>query len=227
MSEIIWIIDEVTGSLLAEGLAAEEASALSDDLLPAGREFGCAHPLTVLPPPTVPNEDCSQVPRLRVAGYYHHSLIEGPGRRSSLLVVGCTIGCRGCWTSWLHPEDVGVSAPVDRLADALLDPAYERDGVSILGGEPMQQPEGLLALVQALRARGCTHILVYSGYTYERLQRMAEREPAIGSLLDDINVLIDGPYIEKLATAAGPWTGSGNQRVLVFEAGVPRPWQET
>ena len=226
MTEITWIIDAVTGALLAEGLAAEEASALAGDLLPFGQEFGCARPLTMLPPPAIPDEDDAPVPCLRVGGYYHHSLIEGPGRRSSLLVVGCTIGCRGCWASLLHPEDIGVSVSVDRLADALLDPTYKRDGVSFLGGEPLQQPEGLLALIQALRARGCPHILVYSGNTYERLRRMAARRPAIGAILDSIDMLIDGPYVEQLASGAGPWTGSGNQRVLILEAGVPRPWRE-
>mgnify|MGYP001395022205 CR=1 FL=1 len=227
MSEITWIIDRITGLLLVEGLAAEEASALAGDLLPAGAELGCAHPLMVLPPPGIPGEDCVGMPCLRVAGYYHHSLVEGPGRRSSLLVVGCSIGCRGCWSSSLHPASVGASVPVDRLADALLDPAYERDGVSVLGGEAMQQPLGLLALVQALRARNCPHILVYSGYTYERLRRMEKRQPAIGAVLDSIDILVDGPYVERLAAGDGPWTGSGNQRVLVLEAGVPRPWRET
>jgi len=226
MTEITWIIDAVTGALLMEGLTGGEVSALAGDLLPFGQEFGCAHPLTMLPPPAIPDEDDAPMPCLRVAGYYHHSLVEGPGRRSSLLVVGCTLACPGCWASSLHPSDVGVLVPVDRLANALLDPAYKRDGVSILGGEPMQQPEGLLALIQALRARGCPHILVYSGYTYECLRRMAVRRPVIGAILDSIDMLLDGPYVERLAAGAGPWTGSANQRVLILEAGVPWPWRE-
>ena len=56
--------------------------------------------------------------------------------------------------------------------------------------------------------------MCYSGYTYERLRRMAKREPAIDAILDEINVLIDGPYVQALAESAGPWTGSGNQRVI-------------
>lgn len=214
MSEITWIIDRVTGALLVEGLGTAEASALAGDLLPSGQEMGCARPLTTLPPPVVPSDDPAGIPCLRVAGYYHDSLVEGPGRRSSLLVVGCSLQCRGCWVSSLHPEDAGMDVPVDILTDALLDPAHERDGVSVLGAEPMQQPEGLLALVRALRARDCPHILVYSGYTYERLRSMAKREPAIDAILDDINVLIDGPFVQALADRGGPWTGSRNQRVI-------------
>ncbi len=90
--------------------------------------------------------------------------------------------------------------------------------MSILGGEPFQQPDGLLALVRALRARGCGHLLAYSGYTYEQLRRVAERRPAIGAVLDEIEVLVDGPYFAALADRAGPWTGSGNQRVIDLPA---------
>ena len=108
--------------------------------------------------------------------------------------------------------------PVDRLAEAVLDPAHRRDGVSVLGGEPFAQPEGLLALVRALRARGCAHLVCYSGFTYEALCRRAARQPAVAAVLDDVDILIDGPYIRALAGSAGPWTGSGNQRVLDLRA---------
>lgn len=70
----------------------------------------------------------------------------------------------------LHDSNAGVLVPANRLAAALLDPNYERDGVSILGGEPFAQPDALLALILELRMRGCSHILCYSGYTYEALQ---------------------------------------------------------
>jgi anaerobic ribonucleoside-triphosphate reductase activating protein len=216
VKEQTWILDPTTGDLLVEGLTVEEAPALAGDLLPGAREMGCARPLTVLPPLAATAEEIAKRTCVRVAGYYHNSLVEGPGRRSSLLVGGCDLGCRGCWVPFLHPSDAGTLVPVERLADVLLDPAYERDGVSILGGEPMQQPEGVLALVRALRARGCPHIVVYSGYTYERLQRMARRESVIGCLLNAIDVLIDGPFVPRLAHGADPWTGSANQRVLML-----------
>jgi anaerobic ribonucleoside-triphosphate reductase activating protein len=108
--------------------------------------------------------------------------------------------------------------PAERLANALLDPAYEREGISFLGGEPMQQPDGLLALVHALRAKGCPHLVCYTGYTYEALVRRARREPAIAQILGALDILVDGPYVAALAAAAGPWTGSGNQRVIDLAA---------
>jgi anaerobic ribonucleoside-triphosphate reductase activating protein len=216
MPQLTTTLDPVTGSVLVEH-PERLPRALREGLermLGPGQELGCARPLRLLPPPAAPEEECAGRPCVRVAGYAHDSLIEGPGGRSSVLFAGCDLGCPGCWVPDLHPLEAGARVPVDRLAEALLDPRYRRDGVSILGGEPFLQPEGLLALVRALRSRGCPHIVCYSGHTYEALRRRAVRQPAIGQVLGDVEVLIDGPYVAALAESAGPWTGSGNQRVI-------------
>lgn len=214
MSEVTWLIDGITGGLLVEGLDVEEASALAGDLLSAPHELGCAHPLTMLVPPASTDEEIANGPCIRIAGYYHNSLVEGPGRRSTVKFQGCPIRCRGCITPDSWDLDAGMLVPVNLLAKALLDPEFERDGVSIVGGEPFHQTQSLWALVRELRARGCPHVLVYSGYTYGRLRRMSEGEPAINAVLGDIDVLVDGPFIAALAGCGGPWTGSGNQRVI-------------
>lgn len=216
MPEITIALDTVTGAVLIaepDRLPKEFRGQLTR-LLGSGAELGCARPLAVLPPPSRFPAEPVGTAGVRVAGYYHHSLVEGPGRRSSVLLSGCALACPSCWVPALHAPAAGTLVRVDCLAEALLDPAYERDGVSILGGEPFLQPEGLLALVRALRARSCPHIVCYSGYTYEALLRRSIHQPAIARVLDEIDVLIDGPYVAALADRAGPWTGSGNQRVI-------------
>lgn len=216
MKEQTWILDPITGDMLVEGLTVEEAPALAGDLLPGAREMGCARPLALLPAPMATPEEIAASVCVRIAGYYHNSLVEGPGRRTTVKFQGCTIHCRGCITPDSWNLAAGSLMPVDRLAEVLLDPTYERDGISVVGGEPFDQCDGLWALVQQLRIRGCRHILVYSGYTYERLQRMAMGQPAIEAILRDIDVLVDGPFVAKLANRSGPWTGSANQRVLML-----------
>ena len=218
MSELTWIIDPTTGDLLVEGSNLEEVPALAGDLLPPARELGCARPLAVLQLPAATPEEMATTTCVRIAGYYHNSLTEGPGRRSSLLFQSCPLRCKGCWTPHLHASDGGTLVPIDRLAGALLDPACDRDGVSILGGEPFAQVVGLLALVRTLRSRGYAHILCYSGYTYEALRKRGRRQQDINAVLDAVDILIDGPYIEALSDGAGPWTGSGNQRVIDLAA---------
>lgn len=216
MTDLALTLDTVTGIVLVE--APDRLPAMVRyrlvDLLGEGVSFGCARPLAVLPPPEGDPEERTSTPSVRISGYYHNSLVEGPGRRTSALLSGCDLACPGCWVPDLHPVKAGTLVSVDRLAEALMDPAYERDGVSFLGGEPMQQPEGLAALARALRRRGCPHLVCYSGYTYEALLRRAVRQPAIIAALNECDILIDGPFVAMRADRAGPWTGSSNQRVI-------------
>ena len=219
MKEIAFIIDKLNGTMLVED-TPDLNSDVREQLrahLGTAQEMGCARPLVVLPPPVSAGEKLDGV-CVQIAGYYHNSLCEGPGRRSSVLFQSCPLRCKGCWVTELHPEEAGEIVPVPRLAAELLDPNYERDGVSILGGEPFAQPDGLLALVKDLRSRGCRHILCYSGYTFEALCEKGTKQKSINTVLKEIDILIDGAYVESLAESAGEWTGSGNQRVIDLQA---------
>jgi anaerobic ribonucleoside-triphosphate reductase activating protein len=214
MSELTMLIDTTNGVMLLEHshLSADvldEVTAIAGE----GKECGCARPIEVIPVPITRESHISGA-RVRIAGYYHNSLVEGPGRRSSVLFQFCPLSCKGCWVPHLHSPNGGELISVKTLAEKLLDPSFERDGVSILGGEPFAQPESLLALVKELRQAGCEHILCYSGYTFEALNEKATREKAICEVLADVDMLIDGPYVEALADRSGAWTGSGNQRVI-------------
>lgn len=216
MPELTIILDAATGAVLVgdpDHLPAAVTHQLTEFFGPP-RALACAVPLSLLHLPAASAAETAGGRCVRVSGVAHNSLIEGRGRRSTAKFQGCAIRCEQCITPDSWDPSGGYLVPVDRLADALLDPAYDRDGVTILGGEPFQQPDGLLALVRALRMKGCPHVLCYSGYTYEVLRRRARREPTIGTILDEIDVLIDGPYVQALADWAGPWTGSGNQRVI-------------
>ncbi|MGD9892257.1 MAG: 4Fe-4S single cluster domain-containing protein [Hyphomicrobiales bacterium] len=212
MAELTFLLDAATGGLLVErpDRGPSELRNNLEHLLGSGQAIACAAPRTMLTLPSAQAEEAAGGPCVRLAGYWHGSLIEGPGRRSTAKFQGCAIRCEGCLT----PESWDP-------AGGLLDPAFERDGVTILGGEPFGQPDGLLALVRTLRARGCGHILCYSGYTYGALRRRAERQPSIAAVLDEIDILIDGPYVAALADGASPWTGSRNQRVLALKGAVP------
>jgi anaerobic ribonucleoside-triphosphate reductase activating protein len=214
MSELTMLIDTTNGVMLLEH------SHLSADVLDKvtaiageGKDCGCARPIEVIPVP-ITREGHTSGTRVRIAGYYHNSLVEGPGRRSSVLFQFCPLSCKGCWVPHLHSPDGGEQISVKALAEKLLDPSFERDGISILGGEPFAQPESLSALVKELRRAGCKHILCYSGYTFETLVQQAKKRPAIGEVLADIDMLIDGPYVEAMTDSAGAWTGSGIQRVI-------------
>lgn len=219
MSDLDITIDTTTGELLVEAPLSLPLRLHDtfESLVGEAREIGCAAPVVMetLAPAMV--EELTAATCVRIAGYWHGSLIEGPGRRSTVKLQGCPIRCRGCITPDSWDPTGGILVPVERLADALLDPSFEREGVTILGGEPFAQPDELLALIEALRARRCDHILCYSGFTYGDLRRRAQQSPAIGGVLDEIDMLIDGPFVAGIVDGAGPWTGSANQRVLTLK----------
>ena len=220
MPEITFIVDELRGAILVEDNQDFRSDATEQlrSVLGEGQEIGCARPLEIIKHPVIQPEESAGKTSVRIAGYYHNSLTEGPGRRSSVLFQSCPLRCKGCWVTDTHSEETGEIVPVTRLAAELLDPNYERDGVSILGGEPFAQADELLVLVRELREQGCPHIVCYSGYTLEHLRVKAVSHPAIGAVLSVIDILIDGAYVESLSDSAGLWTGSGNQRVIDMKA---------
>lgn len=220
MAEITFIVDDLRGAILVEDnqdLNAEALELLKENFGGA-QEIACARPPEIISPPISSAENETDDVTVRIAGYYHNSLTEGPGRRSSVLFQYCPLKCKGCYVPQLHSKEAGAFVSVEKLAGLLLDPKYERDGVTILGGEPFAQAEGLNTLVKALRSKNCPHIVCYSGYTLEVLREKAVRQKSIAEVLDEIDVLIDGAYVESLSSGAGLWTGSGNQRVIDMRA---------
>lgn len=214
------IVDTAQGALAVEDNADLNLDALARlaEQFGAAQPIACARPLEIIAPQPASAEELATDVCVRVNGLYHNSLTEGPGRRSSVLFQFCPLKCKGCYVTHLHDATGGVMISARRLADLLLDENFERDGITILGGEPFAQPDGLLALVRELRSKNCPHIVCYSGYTLEVLNEKATKKPEITAVLDEIDVLIDGAYVEALASGAGLWTGSGNQRVIDLRA---------
>ena len=73
--------------------------------------------------------------------------------------------------------------------------------------------EPLCHLADAVHAAG-KNVYAYSGYTCEELYSLAQKIPAVGRLLDKVDVLVDGPYVEALRDLELDFRGSSNQRVL-------------
>jgi anaerobic ribonucleoside-triphosphate reductase activating protein len=212
MKETTWIIDIASGALTVEGMSESELARVADDLLTAPSHVNCARPVNVPPPRRVRTRVGCDEPSMRVHRIYHGSVVEGPGRRSVLQLMGCTLRCPGCHTPETHSVDGGVLMSVGEVVDLLLDSeGAPRDGVTILGGEPFLQHENLGPLLRELKGRG-QHITLYSGYTLEELR--ARTEPSVREALALADILIDGRFVASLARDAGEWRGSTNQRVI-------------
>ncbi|HEX8069308.1 MAG TPA: 4Fe-4S single cluster domain-containing protein [Pyrinomonadaceae bacterium] len=212
MAEAIWIIDQETGDLTVEGLTTREAADLTAELLAGGEPINCGRPAGVPPLNASKVQGEPFEPTLRIYRVYHNSVVEGPGRRSVVQLAGCLLRCPGCYVPETHDPHGGVELTVSEVVDLLLDGQGEpRDGVTVLGGEPFLQPEGLAALLNALKERGL-HVTLYTGYTLEALR--ARGETAVNEALAHADILIDGPFVAQLSRHAGEWRGSTNQRII-------------
>ena len=212
MRETTWIIDPHTGALTVEGLNQAELIILAADLLPAGKQVNCARPMDVKPFIASPTPTESSEPSLRVFRIYHGSVVEGPGRRSVAQLSGCDRRCIACFAVETWPLEGGVNMAISEVFERVLDPIGEpRDGVTVLGGEPFLQPDGLLALMKALKQSG-QHVTLYTGYTLEELT--SRRDARIAEILSLTDILIDGPFVKELSENAGQWRGSTNQAVI-------------
>jgi anaerobic ribonucleoside-triphosphate reductase activating protein len=216
MKETTWIIDGHSGELTVEGLRRSELVELAADILPAASSIDCARPINIEPLRNSTARTSTDDPPLRVFRIYHNSVVEGPGRRSVIQTAGCLTKCSNCFVPETHDVDGGVEMTVGEIIKHLLDPQGEpRDGVTILGGEPFLQPEGLLALMQSLKQRD-QHITLYTGYTLEDLA--ANNDQTIRRILELTDILIDGPFVKELSDNAGEWRGSTNQRIIQYSA---------
>ena len=142
---------------------------------------------------------------------YHDSVVDGPGRRSVVQVAGCSIRCPGCYVPQTHERGNGALVPITAVVNEIVALKNEHDGVTILGGEPFDQPGPVAELVFRLKSHGL-HVMVYSGYTIEAL--IQRKDPNISYILTHIDLLIDGPYLIQLGENAGEYRGSRNQRFI-------------
>ena len=99
------------------------------------------------------------------------SRVNGPGLRGVVYFQGCTLGCRGCWNPETHAF-TGKERSIAEVADLVVSAHQERalEGVTFSGGEPMQQSDALLALIESLRDRmPRLSFGMYSGYSEPEL----------------------------------------------------------
>jgi anaerobic ribonucleoside-triphosphate reductase activating protein len=107
-----------------------------------------------------------------IHGFIGASRVNGPGVRAVLFFQGCSLGCRSCWNPQSHPF-IGDEHSVDEVAGWVLTANQETplDGVTFSGGEPMQQGDAVLALVEHLHnLQPHFSFGLYSGYSEEELR---------------------------------------------------------
>lgn len=159
--------------------------------------------------------------QLRVAQYVADTEAEGPGRRFAIWVQGCSLRCPGCCNPEMFAPQRGDTVSVETLAAQIIaQPGIE--GISLLGGEPFEQP-GPLSWVAQRAKQGGLSVMIFSGYTLRELE--AQRSPAIHALLQTADLLVDGRYVKEQSETRRRWIGSSNQ-TMHFLTGRYSPTDE-
>jgi anaerobic ribonucleoside-triphosphate reductase activating protein len=147
--------------------------------------------------------------KLRIHAIEPRSRANGPGARFVVWMQGCTLGCPGCFNPTTHDAAGGREITVEEIASQLAaTPGI--DGLSLSGGEPLQQAEAAVALLDAARALGLS-TLAFSGYTLDEIRAL----PHGPEVLARLDVLIDGRYVATQRLATG-LRGSANQRIQLL-----------
>ena len=147
---------------------------------------------------------------MRYAKVRKEDISNGPGIRVSLFVQGCNRHCDGCF----NPETWDYNSGKifnERIQELFLELGNTKaiTGFSILGGEPLDQDEHMLELVQKIKERYPNKtIWMWTGYTYEELN---DKQMEIVKLID---VLVDGPFIINKKCPSKRFRGSTNQRII-------------
>ena len=137
--------------------------------------------------------------------------MNGPGLRFLIHLQGCSRRCPGCFNPDTHDPAGGRDVSSEDLVQEISAAAPPMEGITISGGEPLEQAEALAAFLEDLRRHEPDlSALIYSGFRRDEIARA----PAGRRVLELADVLIDGPFVESLATDDGV-RGSTNQ-VLHF-----------
>ncbi|MDE7379094.1 MAG: anaerobic ribonucleoside-triphosphate reductase activating protein [Paraprevotella sp.] len=140
--------------------------------------------------------------------------VDGPGFRTTVYAAGCPNACPGCHNpqSW----DIGAGRMMSTDEIMAVIRADEFADVTFSGGDPMFQPEGFAELAKAIKNETGKNIWCYTGYTFEHLCR----DDRQSELLQWIDVLVDGPYVESQRDRNILFRGSRNQRLIDVQASL-------
>lgn len=148
-----------------------------------------------------------------------NDIANGPGVRVSLFVSGCRHRCKNCFNSEAWDFDYGNPYTVETAEEIIQAMDYAHiEGISYLGGEPFEpeNQEELLKLSRLVKEKfpGKT-IWCYTGFLYEEIAEGKVGNPEIAkALLSEIDVLVDGKFVEEEKDLSLLFRGSSNQRIL-------------
>ena len=151
---------------------------------------------------------------MNMAGFYDESISNGLGWRAVLFVSGCPHHCPGCHNKIAQDYNYGTKFNKEEIVNRIMDNSILK-GVTISGGEPLCKeniPEVLDFIKEIKEKRPEFNIWCYTGYTLEQLEE--RKDKITDECLNEIDVLVDGRFVESRKDPTLKFRGSYNQRII-------------
>ena len=154
--------------------------------------------------------------KIRVLDIAYETMADGPGLRTSIYCAGCAHHCQGCHNPQSWDFKGGKEMSVQELLDIVKDDEFA--DVTFSGGDPLYQVEAFTELARRIKEETRKTIWCYTGFLFEDLLNM----PAQRGLLEYVDVLVDGRFIEALKDEELRFRGSSNQRIIDVQASLKK-----
>ena len=151
---------------------------------------------------------------IQVLDIIEDTMVDGPGFRTSIYCAGCHHECPGCHNPQSWNPGGGHPMTTDEVMKIIVADPYAN--VTFSGGDPLYQAEGFTELARAIRSQTQKTIWCYTGFTFETIVKI----PRYRQLLDEIDVLVDGPFVKSLRDEDLLFRGSSNQRLVDVPASL-------
>jgi anaerobic ribonucleoside-triphosphate reductase activating protein len=144
---------------------------------------------------------------MNIANIETQSFIYGPGCRYVIWTQGCSIRCKGCWNKTMWDFMPKMELPVPRLFHQISQYQGKIEGITLLGGEPLDQYRETLLLLRLCAKAGLSNML-FTGYEMQEIT-----EKGMSGITENLDILITGRYEEQKRTLNHQWIGSTNQAI--------------
>ncbi len=144
---------------------------------------------------------------LRVHALLERSYANGPGRRAVIWAQGCSLHCDGCCNPDAQDSQGGTDMPVGDVV-AWVRSTSDIEGITVSGGEPLQQPDAVEALLRKVRKATDLSVVLFTGYEWNYLPG----KPRLMNVARLADVVVAGPY-RKRQHLGYALLGSTNQTI--------------
>jgi anaerobic ribonucleoside-triphosphate reductase activating protein len=151
---------------------------------------------------------------IKILDIIEDTTVDGPGFRTTIYCAGCAHKCEKCHNPQTWDFNQGRNASTDELMKVIISDEFAN--VTFSGGDPMYQADGFRELAERIKSCTKKNIWCYTGFTFETLLRMPKQR----ALLELIDVLVDGPFVESLKDTNLLFRGSKNQRLIDVQASL-------